>query len=197
MNNRIWMTLAALLVHGSSSVATEPVYVWTQPPGERQNQEWIADNARRLAIQYSRHAETWAAQKDLEFSFVVTSRTDFVPGACDEIPIRVTIRPNLPVVLNALDASPTCDAKIVEKMSSAGDLLLTPDAMFRRIKDSIRTMKSRGSDCIQAAFDAATGIPTQLQGGCPGKDDDGWRVAVSEIRRKASAGKPAEPKRGS
>ena len=184
MSTRLLVTIAALLMHGSPSVATEPVYVWTQPPSEKENQEWIAENARRLAVQHARSVRTWAAHKHLETRFVVTHRTDFVPGACDEIPIRVTVRPNLPAVLDAPDANRTCDAKTVEKLSDAGTLLLTPDAMFKRIEESIESMRRNGSDCIQAEFDVATGIPTQLQGGCPGESDDGWRVVVSDIRPK-------------
>jgi hypothetical protein len=56
--------------------------------------------------------------------------------------------------------------------------------MFKRIGESIGSMKNTGSNCIQAEFDTVTGIPIQLVGGCPGIDDDGWSTVVSEIRRK-------------
>jgi hypothetical protein len=184
MDTRTFISFSALLVHGSLSVATEPVYVWTQPPSELRNQEWVAENAQWLALQYPRSAETWAVQKDLEITFVVTSRTDFIPGVCDEIPIRVTLMQNRPVSLDPLKTTQSCNRKAIERLSLTEDLLLTPDAMFKRIGESVSSMKSTGSNCIQAEFDAATGIPVQLVGGCPGESDDGWRVVVSEIRRK-------------
>jgi hypothetical protein len=185
MNTRTLISFIALLAHGSLSVAAEPMYVWTQAPSEARDQEWVAENAQRLALQYPRSVETWAAQKDLEITFVVTSRTDFVPGACDEIPIRVTFKQNRAVSIDPLSTTQSCDRKIVEKLSLTEQLLLTPDSMFKRIGESVRSMKSTGSNCIQAEFDAVTGIPTKLVGGCPGRPDDGWRTVVSEIRRKS------------
>jgi hypothetical protein len=184
MGTRAFIVCSALAMHGAMCSAADLVYVWTQPPGELQGRQWIEENARWLAQQYPRSARTWAATMEQEISFVVTSRTDFVPGSCDEVPIRVKMRQGRAVSVEPLKATQSCNSKTIAKLAVTESLLLTPDSMFKRISESVSSMKGGGSDCIQASFDASTGIPLRLQGGCPNQDDGGWRTVVSNIERK-------------
>jgi hypothetical protein len=176
----LFLTLA-LAVSTVCANSEEVVTVQLEPP---------MDSARRdaaeqmLRLDYPRYRALWEQQQSKVESFVVARSAGLrIEGLCDGVPIRVAIRNGKVTTATYAETAGDCIAGRAVEPREYFWPIPSPGQLFDWILElGSPPSGSRLYGCLLATFDAATGIPTRIDSGCPTHVDDFFTVEVSDIR---------------
>jgi len=160
--------------------AAEPVEVWLMPPPWAQERHRAETDAQALVKEAARSKSLWRSLAARNLAYTLTA-TDggLIPQRCNGVPIRIRIRKG-----HALSATYQANGENCTRGRSAPRNrnqrpALTPDELFQLIEDSLKVQPDR--ECLKVQFDAKTGLPLTVKGGCPWLSDSSWSIEVSDL----------------
>lgn len=176
----IWLSIVvAYSATARSAAATDPVYIWLEPPSEVQARE-----ATKLLLKVGlpKAREIWHSKQEARVTYTVKQSGGFRAALeCDELPIRVVVNRGQLESATYEETLGMCKRGTPVSSSRFSWEVLTPDRLFQLVAE-LAGSEDKPSSCLRVAFHPEMGLPISINFNCQLVIDEEWFVEVGGLK---------------
>jgi hypothetical protein len=169
-----------LLAAALPALSSEPVQVWLTPESISNAKDLGERITAASKVGLEPAAARWAAIDARRVSYVLDQFTvGILTTDCDMEPVAVRVAKGKVVSATYAGADSRCKKGADAREPQYSQKILTPQDIFEVARRSIAGNPECG---VNVKYDAATGLPSLIEGGCWFIPDTYWAIKILDIR---------------